>query len=340
MDRQRPACRQPFGATLAGRMVLDDFDAIREVSPEWEHLHHQVGRGRQRTAGVLAQTPWIQLAALSRTPGARIQGAPPRGTTVLAASLRGARTQIQGEGWAREAIGFMRGGDEFEMVAPEPHAELVLTIASERLDAAAVERFGEPLRPPQASSLLRLRGPEAFRHIVATSARWLRTLSERPALLLDPAVASAMEAEVVAAFLDGVDRQPRPAAARPRRELARRAESFLRDSIREVVRLQDVCDAVGASSRAVHAAFHDVYGIPPKAYWKALRLSAARAELLRARPGTTVSEVAARWGFFQFGYFSVDYRRMFGEKPRETLARGLHSRVSHVVVRPSETPAA
>ncbi|HET8725076.1 MAG TPA: helix-turn-helix domain-containing protein [Anaeromyxobacteraceae bacterium] len=320
-------------------MVLDDFDAIREVSPEWEHLHHQVGRGRQRTAGVLAQTPWMQLATLSRTPGARIQGAAPAGTTVLAASLHGARIQVQGEGWGRETLGFLRGRCEFEMVAPEPHAELVLTIATERLDAAAVERFGEPLRPPQGSSLVRLRGPESLRRIVATSARWLRAMTVRPALLLDPAVAAAMESEVLESFLEGVDRQPAPAPARPRRELARRAETFLRDSIRDAVRLQDVCDAVGASSRAVHAAFHDVYGIPPKAYWKALRLSAARADLLRARPGTTVSEVAARWGFFQFGYFSVDYRRMFGEQPRETLARGLHSRVSHVVVRPAASPA-
>src|SRR5512135_848297 len=160
MDRHRPASRPPFGATIAGRMVLDDFDAIREVSPEWEHLHHQVGRGRQRTAGVLAQTPWMQLATLSRTPGARIQGA----------------------GWGRETLGFLRGRCEFEMVAPEPHAELVLTIATERLDAAAVERFGEPLRPPQGSSLVRLRGPESLRRIVATSARWLRAMTVRPAL--------------------------------------------------------------------------------------------------------------------------------------------------------------
>ena len=321
-------------------MVLDDFEAIREVSPEWDHLHHQVGRGRQRTAGVLAQTPWMQLTAISRTPGARIQGAPPRGTTVLAASLRGARVQVQGEGWGREALGFLRGQGEFEMVAPEPHAELVLAIASERLDAVAVERFGEPLLPPRGSSLLRLRGRGALRRIVATSARWLRTVSAHPDLLLDPAVAGRMESEVLAAFLDGVDREPRPAPARPRRDLARRAESFLRDSIQSAVRLQDVCDAVGASSRAVHAAFHDVYGIPPKAYWKALRLSAARADLVRARPGTTVSEVAARWGFFQFGYFSVDYRRMFGEQPRETLARGLGARVSNVLVRPGARPIA
>ena len=35
-----------------------------------------------------------------------------------------------------------------------------------------------------------------------------------------------------------------------------------------------------------------------------------------------VSDVALRWGFTHFGRFSLEYRRMFGESPRETLKRG------------------
>jgi AraC family ethanolamine operon transcriptional activator len=39
--------------------------------------------------------------------------------------------------------------------------------------------------------------------------------------------------------------------------------------------------------------------------------------------------VATQWGFFQLGYFSVDYRKMFGESPRDTLRAALESRHSH-----------
>ena len=59
----------------------------------------------------------------------------------------------------------------------------------------------------------------------------------------------------------------------------------------------------------------------PKAYWKALRLAAARQDLQRATRKTTVSDVAAKWGFFRFGYFSLDYRNTFGENPSVTLRR-------------------
>jgi AraC-like DNA-binding protein len=66
--------------------------------------------------------------------------------------------------------------------------------------------------------------------------------------------------------------------------------------------------------------FRDLFGIPPHAYHRRLRLSAARRQLLRSWPGeTSVTAVAMRWGFDHFGRFSVDYRRVFGESPIATL---------------------
>ena len=54
----------------------------------------------------------------------------------------------------------------------------------------------------------------------------------------------------------------------------------------------------------------------------------------RRRPGTRVSEVATRWGFSQLGYFSVDYRKLFGESPRDTLRTALDGLRSHSPARP------
>jgi len=35
-----------------------------------------------------------------------------------------------------------------------------------------------------------------------------------------------------------------------------------------------------------------------------------------------VTDVALDWGFLHFGWFSQDYRRLFGETPSQTLHRG------------------
>jgi AraC-like DNA-binding protein len=46
--------------------------------------------------------------------------------------------------------------------------------------------------------------------------------------------------------------------------------------------------------------------------------------LIAARPDTTVTDVAMRWGFTHFGRFAEIYRNRFGCTPREALkaARG------------------
>ncbi|MFD2500918.1 hypothetical protein ACFSTI_21320 [Rhizorhabdus histidinilytica] len=34
-----------------------------------------------------------------------------------------------------------------------------------------------------------------------------------------------------------------------------------------------------------------------------------------------MTEIACRWGFYQFGRFAAQYRRLFGELPSETLRK-------------------
>jgi AraC-like DNA-binding protein len=59
-----------------------------------------------------------------------------------------------------------------------------------------------------------------------------------------------------------------------------------------------------------------------------LRLSQVRGALLSARGQlVTVTEIATDFGFGELGRFSVEYRKVFGESPSQTLhpARLLNS---------------
>jgi AraC family ethanolamine operon transcriptional activator len=70
-------------------------------------------------------------------------------------------------------------------------------------------------------------------------------------------------------------------------------------------------------------AFLEIYGISPMTYLKAQRLHGARYHLQTTNPKTaTVVGIATRWGFWHMGYFSHDYKQMFGESPSQTLKRG------------------
>jgi transcriptional regulator GlxA family with amidase domain len=58
----------------------------------------------------------------------------------------------------------------------------------------------------------------------------------------------------------------------------------------------------------------------PKRFLLLRRLHLARRALRAATPVVnTVTEVAARFGFWQFGRFSGQYNSVFGEFPSDTL---------------------
>jgi len=100
------------------------------------------------------------------------------------------------------------------------------------------------------------------------------------------------------------------------------------DRVRELVLSQpdkpltvlDLCVAVGASRRKLQYCFEEMLGTHPGHYVRALRLNAVRRELRVGSVGTTsVSDVAARWGFWHLSRFSAHYRELFGELPSHTL---------------------
>lgn len=120
---------------------------------------------------------------------------------------------------------------------------------------------------------------------------------------------------------DAVPFPTRPQAVLRGHKLARAAEAWLRANLTEALTIRDLCTALHTSERTLHAAFREHVGTTPKAFVKALRLRAARQDLLQAGPNTRVTDVALRWCFLHFGWFAHDYHALFGETPSRTLRR-------------------
>jgi len=112
---------------------------------------------------------------------------------------------------------------------------------------------------------------------------------------------------------------PDRSSPRLRAQAVQRALAYIADRSNESVSVREICSENNIPLRTLNRAFNERFGIGPKAYLKRRRLSAVRTELLRSPPGTLVTDIANRWGFWHLGQFANDYRILFGELPSQTL---------------------
>jgi AraC-like DNA-binding protein len=104
--------------------------------------------------------------------------------------------------------------------------------------------------------------------------------------------------------------------------LVERAEKLTLADLDQPLHISALCRTLAVSERTLRKAFHGTHGVPPCRYLRLLRLSHARLALLSADGNlVTVTEIATEFGFAELGRFSVEYRKVFGESPSQTLQR-------------------
>ncbi|RLA19483.1 MAG: hypothetical protein DRQ56_05285 [Gammaproteobacteria bacterium] len=89
----------------------------------------------------------------------------------------------------------------------------------------------------------------------------------------------------------------------------------------EAIGVGEVCAATGVAWRTLTRAFHERFGLSPKAYLNRLRLTEVRTQLLTAPEKVLITDIANDQGFWHMGQFARDYRLVYGELPSETLQR-------------------
>ena len=105
-------------------------------------------------------------------------------------------------------------------------------------------------------------------------------------------------------------------------QVVRRALAAATDHAGGRFLITDLSRAAGVSERTLRNAFHNVYGLSPKQYLLRHGLEEARRGLALARNVRgAVTLVATECGFFELGRFASAYRRVFGERPSDTVRR-------------------
>jgi AraC-like DNA-binding protein len=111
-------------------------------------------------------------------------------------------------------------------------------------------------------------------------------------------------------------------ALRRHAAIMRKFYEVVENNADEALFIPDLCAAIGTTERTLRTCCEEHLGTSPNKYLVRRRMSQARRTLRDSdKTATTVTEVAARWGFWNFGRFATEYKSLFGELPSATLAR-------------------
>ncbi len=102
------------------------------------------------------------------------------------------------------------------------------------------------------------------------------------------------------------------------------AREIVNDRLDNPITVAELCKSLAISHRSLHNHFRHTLATSPVAYLRAERLNGVRHMLKEA---SSVTEAATHWGFWHFGHFSHEYKKMFGELPSDTFKR-LHAEAS------------
>lgn len=174
--------------------------------------------------------------------------------------------------------------------------------------------------------------PSDLRVLRCVFRSYIRSILRTPKLIHQSSFSSTVESELCSRLLLALARglavHPYESSRRQQHVL-KVAEAFIKAHAHQAPTIHDLCQQHCISERTLRSAFHRRYGVSPKAFLMAYRLSHARRQLCQhPRGSVSIQDVAATWGFWHMGQFAHDYKAMFNELPSETLIRTFPSRIS------------
>ena len=98
--------------------------------------------------------------------------------------------------------------------------------------------------------------------------------------------------------------------------IVHRCHDYVSSAEGSAASIVDICEMLKIPHRTLNYSFRKATGISPVNYLRAIKLNAARRELLTSH--LPITDIAANYGFYHMGYFSKEYRRLFGDTPSMT----------------------
>jgi AraC-like DNA-binding protein len=213
------------------------------------------------------------------------------------------------------------GGSSFQRTAGRTWGGS-MSLPLECLDSISALIAGSDVAPPN-DTLIAATPMGALEKLQRLHAAAGHLAENAPEVIANPEAARGLEQsliEALAGCLSTGDTSEERSARRRHEIIMRRFHQVIMEQPDQAIYVPEICKAIGVAERTLRLCCHEQLGISPKQFLLARRMQMSRRDLRRAIHGTTtVTEIASRYGFWDFGRFAAIYKVQFGELPSATL---------------------
>lgn len=296
-----------------------DFDEQASLLEGWHQHYAQLSAGSFTGAIVELLFEDINLFAESTSQALFQSGKLEDGICAVGIPLRGGvHGTFCGEALRPNTAHIFSGRDGFEFYSP---SRLVMggIVAPER----AMPEWLLEKRASGERARLKSVSPTVMREAGEFLSLVFALCREHPHLLQSENFRRQLRSGVLSCLIDVLDDGQGNASAEEttphkRWSIVRQARDILRETPDASLDIEQLCRELGISRRTLQYCFQEQVGMNPVAYLRAQRLNGVRQML---KEGQSVTDAATAWGFWHFGHFSQEYKKLFGELPSESLRR-------------------
>lgn len=309
------------------RFRTTDLDSARAQITE-TFAEHKMSVGDRATLDCrldLTPSGRLTLARLGYGTDVTISGPPMRSVYHVNLPISGANT-VQQNGTTRTStagrsgIAMVPSGPVTMWWSPDG-VQYAIKLPKELLEAHAAKLTGRPVDGSIRFALEFDLSTAQGQTLKATASFLYGELTRPGGLATMPAVRHELESALMTELLMTIPSQLRPGLlgepTPTRRSKIREVMEYIDEHPGQELSTADLAALAGISERTLQAGFQDVAGMSPRAYVRGVRLDRVHQELSAADPAS-VTDVAARWGFFHPGRFAQQYRDRFGVLPSDT----------------------
>lgn len=303
---------------LVQSMELPDPNLLTELSP-WDLRYHQIEPGRIKVDIAMLAGNMLNVLEFKSNLGLHQLGGGPVGAVTMGIPISGDLPKWRQNDVSPGTLLSFGTGTEFEGISRGAFHGLTFSLPEEKHDILC-DRLGMPNTDRIRNfGLLSMNSPSPRRDHLAQMVLGLLS-SDTPNFTHQ--TEDEIASDLLISMTDGNPKLEDRSTPASRTKARRRAIDVMHHFAPKAARISEICAESGVGWRTLDRAFLEFFGFGPKTYYKILRLSRVRDELVASGPETTVAYAANRWGFGHMSQFTQDYRLLFHELPTETKSRG------------------